>query len=117
MPTLAATLLPGLMALFCLVVSLRHFARKGAPWNNAWLYASEKERQQMDTAPLYRQTGAVFALLCALFALLMLEGLLQTGWLRLLSALAAVATVVYAIASTVAMGKSAEPRGKKESSP
>ena len=114
MPTLAATLLPGLMALFCLGVSLRHFARKGAPWNNTWLYASEKERQQMDTASLYRQTGVVFALLCALFALLMLEGLLQTGWLRLLSALAAVATVVYAIASTVAMGKSAEPRGKKD---
>lgn len=114
MPTLAATLLPGLMALFCLGVSLRHFARKGALWNNTWLYASEKERQQMDTASLYRQTGVVFALLCALFALLMLEGLLQTGWLRLLSALAAVATVVYAIASTVAMGKSAEPRGKKD---
>ena len=117
MPTLATTLLPGLMALFCLGVSLRHFARKGAPWNNTWLYASEKERQQMDTAPLYRQTGVVFALLCALFALLMLEGLLQTGWLRLLSALTAVATVVYAIVSTVAMGKSAEPRGKKEASP
>lgn len=112
MPTLIAILLPALLALLCLVVSLRHFAHKGAPWNNTWLYASEKERQQMDTAPLYRQTGVVFALLCAVFALLALEGLLKTGWLRLLSALMAVAVLVYALVSTVRIaGAKNNPNG------
>ena len=51
-------------------------------------------------------------LLCALFALLALEGLLKTGWLRLLSALVAVAALVYAIASTVSIaGAKNNPNG------
>lgn len=105
-----AFLLPALLSLLCLWVSLRHFRRKGAPWNNTWLYASPKERQQMDTAPLYRQTGMVFALLCALFALLAVEILLKTGWLRWLAGLVAAAAVVYAVVSSVMMEKRNKPK-------
>ena len=104
-----AFLLPALLSLLCLWVSVRHFQRKGAPWNNTWLYASETERQQMDTAPLYRQTGVVFALLCALFALLALEGLLKTGWLRWLAGLVVADTAGYAIVSSAMMERQKKP--------
>lgn len=105
-----AFLLPALLSLLCLWVSVRHFRRKGAPWNNTWLYASETERQQMDTAPLYHQTGVVFALLCALFAALAVEILLKTGWLRWLAGLVAAAAVVYAVVSSVMMEKRNKPK-------
>ncbi|MBE5794783.1 MAG: DUF3784 domain-containing protein [Clostridiales bacterium] len=104
-----AFLLPALLSLLCLWVSVRHFQRKGAPWNNTWLYASETERQQMDTAPLYRQTGVVFALLCALFVALAVELLLHTRWLCWLAGMIAVATAGYAIVSSAMMERQKKP--------
>jgi len=104
--------IPMLRALGCLTVSIRHFLHRGAPWNNAWIYASETERQQMDAAPYYRQSGVVFSLLCALFAALALEVLLSTGWLRAAVAVLTAAALVYAIVSTVKIERNNSQPGK-----
>ena len=58
----------------------------------------------MDTALYHRQSGVVFALLSALFALTA-ETLLQTRWLYGIVALLIAATLIYAVASTVVIEK------------
>ncbi len=94
-----------LIAGLCAVISLRQFGGKGLLLNNAWLYASDQERKAMDKTPYYRQSGVVFALLAAVFLCLGLEAWLKTGWLMWLEWALLVALLVYAVASTVAIGK------------
>ena len=51
----------GALASACLIISIRQFQEKGFLFNNAWLWASEKERRTMDKKPHYHQSGVVFA--------------------------------------------------------
>ena len=82
-------------------LSALQFRQKGPLLNNTWLYASQKEREQMDKAPHYRQSGVVFLLLGLLFGLLGTGALLQRDWPLLLAGLTAAAAVVYAVLSSV----------------
>ncbi len=50
------------------VLGVRHRMEKGFLLNNAYLYASQKERETMDRGPYYRQSATVLFLLSAVFA-------------------------------------------------
>ncbi len=63
----------GILAIACLVISVMSFAEKGFLFNNAYIWASKKERETMDKRPHYRQSAIVFALLAAVFACITLE--------------------------------------------
>lgn len=66
-----------LCAVLSLVISLLHFMQKGCLLNNAYLLASEKERETMDQKPYYIQSGVIFLMV---FFVLLLMGLnLLTG--------------------------------------
>lgn len=81
------------------------FREKGFLFNNAYIYASKKERKTMDKTPHYRQSGVVFFLLGLIFALNAADIILQTGWLFYVVMTLAAVAVVYAIVSSVQIEK------------
>ena len=91
----------GVISAACFVASAFQFAGKGPLLNNAYLYASEKEREKMDKKPYYRQSGVAFLLIGALFALNTVELAVRTGWMIYLITAAAAATIVYSIVSSL----------------
>lgn len=87
----------------CWVLAVLSFLGKGFLLNNAYIYASREEREQMDKKPYYRQSGIVFSLIGVVFALNGLEMLLKAEWIFYLVIATLVLTVVYAIFSSILM--------------
>lgn len=90
----------GLLALPCLAISILQFCEKGFLFNNASIWASKQERKTMNKTPHYRQSGIALALCAAVFAVMALEVLLQTGWLWLIVSVCAIALLIYVIVSS-----------------
>lgn len=91
----------GILAVLCLCISLRQFRGKGFLFNNAYIWASKRERNEMDKTPYYRQSGVVFLLCAAMFVCMALECVLLTDWLWLAVAALCGAALIYAIVSSV----------------
>lgn len=89
----------GVFAVPCLIISVMSFREKGFLFNNAYIWASEEERERLDKKPYYRQSAIAFALCAAIFAVMALECVLLTGWLWLVVGALTVAVLVYSIAS------------------
>ena len=104
MGTVIASCVLFLIAAAAFVLSIRAFRQKGFLLNNAYLYASPKERQTMDKKPYYRQTAVVFLLVGLIFSLNGLSVLLEMKEISYPATAVTVAAVVYAVASTVAVG-------------
>lgn len=96
---MASILIPLALALIAFAISLRSFLGKGAPWNNAYLFASPQERKTMDKAPYYRQSAIAFCLLGLIFSALTLEA----WWLNCVALALCLAAVIYALASSAAI--------------
>lgn len=90
-------------ALFCL--GIHHFMERGFLLNNAYIYASQKERQTMNKKPYYRQSAIVFCLLGMIFVLIGFSVVLQNNSLLLPEAVLLIGTVIYAIVSSVQISK------------
>lgn len=88
------------IAIITLVISIRSFKEKGFLFNNAYIWASEKEREQMDKKPYYRQTAVVFAILTLIFLCMAIEMMVQTGWLWIANVGFSVVAIVYAVISS-----------------
>lgn len=88
-----------LLAVFFSVVSVMSFLEKGFLFNNAWIWASNQEREAMDKKPHYRQSAIGFALCAAEFWIMALECVLSTGWLWVLVILLGIGLLVYAVVS------------------
>ena len=93
------------LAIVCFVLSWRQFCEKGMLLNNAYLYASKQQREQMDKTPHYRQTAIVLALVGAIFTLNAADALLQTRWILFAVLGLCLVTVIYAIVSAVRIEK------------
>ncbi len=98
-------ILLGIVSAGCFVLSFLQFNEKGVLLNNAYIYASKKERSEMDKKPYYRQSATVFAFLGVIFFLETLDTLLKTSWLFYCILAVATVTIVYAVASTVIIEK------------
>ena len=83
------------------LISFFHFKEKGPLLNNAYLFASDRERKTMDKKPYYQQSGIVFGLLGFIFLLITLEMILKTGWLYYIVWTAAFVAIVYAVVSSI----------------
>ncbi len=96
-----------LFALSALLVLLgvRQLQCKGYCFNNAYIYASKKEREQTDFTPYYKQSGKVFLMLSALFALNAMRVIIKADFLIYVSVAAMAGIIVYAIASSVRIEK------------
>ena len=90
-----------LLSMACAVISVFQFRRKGFLFNNAYLYAGKREKEKMNKAPHYRQSGVVFAFLSALFLCIAAECILKTSGLGWISSALTVGVLIYAIVSSV----------------
>lgn len=91
----------GLLAIACLIISIMSFKEKGFLFNNAYIWASEQERETMNKKPHYHQSAIAFALCTALFVFMALECVLLTGWLWSIVGALAIVLFVYAIVSSI----------------
>ena len=89
------------------VISIRSFKNKGFLFNNAFIYASEKEREAMDKKPHYRQSAIVFLLLSMVFAVIGVSIILNDSRINLLEIPLILAAIIYAIVSSVQINRNA----------
>ncbi len=102
---IAAAVIVFVLAAGWFVLGIRHFAERGFLLNNAYIYASEKERERMDKKPYYRQSAVVFFLLGAVFVLIGLSVVLQNDDMILIEVPLVLVTLVYAVVSSVRISR------------
>ena len=95
----------GLLAILCFVFSYLQFHEKGFLFNNAYIYASKKEREIMDKRHHYKQSGVIFLLLGIIWLINAVDMVLQTEWLFYSFIVVVVITVIYAIISSIFIEK------------
>ena len=100
-PTTMQGIISGLTALVFAFLSIRSFKERGFLLNNAYIFASEKKRKEMQKKPYYRQSAIIFCLLSVLFTVVSLAIFLKDTRIQLLAIPVAAATVIYAIVSSV----------------
>ena len=93
------------VAVVTMVISIRAFMEKGFVINNKFIYANEKEREKIDKKPYYRQTAVVFLLITIIFIVNGVSALVEKESLLYIVILLAVVTIVYAVSSSIAIGK------------
>ena len=98
------------ISLFVFILSIRSFCEKGFLLNNAYIYASKKERAEMDKKPYYRQTAVIFLLMGIVFFLIGLAILLDAGWITYVAEADIVIIVIYAVVSGIAIEKQKKQR-------
>ena len=86
-------------------MSIRAWKEKGFLFNNAYLYASQQEQDDMNKKPYYRQTAIIFLLIGVVFLLNGLAMFLRTSWLSLVAVAVLAVTLVYAIVSSSVIDK------------
>ena len=98
------------VSLWMFIMSIRSFREKGFLLNNAYLYASRQEREEMDKKPYYRQSSVIFLLIGIIFLLNGFIALWGTGWLSYVVAAVIIITLIYAIASSIAIERRKKQR-------
>ena len=84
---------------------VRQLQCKGYCFNNAYIYASEKEREQTDFTPYYKQSGKVLLMLSGLFALNGVRVIFKLNFLFYVSIVLIAGILAYAIVSSVRIEK------------
>lgn len=93
------------ISISCFIVSGFQFKEKGFLFNNAYLYASKKERESMNKKPHYRQSAIVFTLIGIIFLINAIKITVNSEWLFWGSMLCVAIVIVYAIISTIHIEK------------
>ena len=93
------------VAVVAFALSICAFNEKGLLLNNAYLHATEKEREAMDKRPYYRQLAVVFLLISVVFVLNGFDAVLQFELLSYIAITVVIITAIYAILSSVLIEK------------
>ena len=93
------------VAVLAFVVSIRAFKEKGILFNNAYLYATEQEREKMNKKPYYRQSAIVFLSIGLMFLLNGLGILFHADWIFYIVIAIVIITLIYAIISSIVIEK------------
>ena len=93
------------LAVTAAFISVRQFMEKGFLFNNAYIWASKKERERPDKKPYYRQSAIVFCLLSAVFLVVGISIVLKNNKIQLLEIPLIGVVLVYAIISSVIIEK------------
>ncbi len=95
-----------IVAVIAFIVSYLQFKGKMVLINNAWLYASKKERETMNKTPHYKQSGVVFMLIGLNFLIDAIGCIMHNKNLMLYTVLIiSVIAVIYAIVSSIRIEK------------
>jgi BioD-like phosphotransacetylase family protein len=84
---------------------VRQLQCKGYCFNNAYIYASEKEREQTDFTPYYKQSGKVLLMVSGLFLLNALRIVFKLNFIFYVSLVLIAAIIAYAILSSIMIEK------------
>lgn len=87
------------------IISVRSFKNQGFLFNNAYIYASKKERETMDKKPYYRQSAIVFLILCFAFIVIGVSVVLRNSRITLLEIPLILGAIIYAVVSSVQICK------------
>ena len=101
MGTIIGAIILGIVSIGCFVFSYLQFHEKVFLFNNAYIWASEKERETLDKKPHYKQSGIIFLMIGIIFTINTVDIILKTGWLFYVVILVSIITLVYAIVSSV----------------
>ena len=91
-----------------LLFGIRSFLERGFLLNNAYLYASKRERKVMNKKPYYKQSAVVFCILSAVFIVIGLSLIFHNDKILLLEIALIIGVIIYAIVSTVQIKKHAK---------
>ena len=105
MQNMIITFIIFIISIVMFVISFRSFKEKGFLFNNAYIYSSKKERENMNKKPYYRQTAVAFLLLGILFFSVGLDTIFKTEWLFYVNIVYVFIIVVYAILSSIVISK------------
>ena len=94
------------LAIILFVLSFLQFREKGFLLNNAYIWVSKKEREQMDVnkeakRPHYRQSGYTFLFLGVSFVANSLYCFLNLRWFLILFWILIAVTLIYAVISSI----------------
>ena len=103
---LTIAIIMGVISLGFCALGIASFLGKGFLINNAYLYASKKERESLNKKPYYIQSGVVFCLLSIVFAINAFIAFFKASWLFYLLITIIVIVVIYAIVSSILIEKS-----------
>ncbi|KAB3527291.1 DUF3784 domain-containing protein [Alkaliphilus serpentinus] len=101
MKEVTVTVILFVVSIGALVLSFYSFKEKGFLINNAYIYATKKERNSMDKKPHYRQSAIVFFLISIMFLLIAIEVLLDIRWILYVVLAVIAVTIFYAIVSSI----------------
>ena len=103
---LIVTIILFIIAFAMFLLSYLQFKEKMVLLNNAWIYASKKERETMNKTPHYRQSGIVFLLIGLNFLIDAVGCTLHNADLMLYAVIIiSVIAIIYAIVSSVQIEK------------
>jgi hypothetical protein len=105
METIIGIIILGMLTVICLIISISQFWEKGFLFNNAYLYASKSERENMDKSPYYKQSAVVFLLLSIVFLLTTLQLIFEANWFFYIILAVVIATIIFAVVSSVKIEK------------
>lgn len=94
------------LAIGAFVISSLQFKGKGYLFNNAYFWASQEERKQMDQnkerkKPYYRQSGFAFVLIGVIFLIFAVYIVTEWMWIYIVLWVSVIIAVVYAVGSSV----------------
>ena len=97
-----------ILAIILLLISVLQFKEKGFLLNNAYIWASKKEREKMNAnkemkRPHYRQSGYVFLLLGISCVFMAVYCFLNLRWFLILFWILVAVTLIYAVVSAIKM--------------
>ena len=95
-----------LLSLGAFLISYLQFKEKGYLFHNAYIWASQEQRKQMDEnqnvkKPYYRQSGFIFLLIGFIFMADAAYIATDWAWVSVASWVFVVITVVYAVVSSI----------------
>lgn len=94
-----------ILFLICLTISVLQLSCKGPLLNNAYLFASKKERENMNKKPHYKQTGIVFIFLSAIFFCFFINIMFKIKIFDYFMWFLIVCTVLYSVVSSIKLYK------------
>ncbi len=94
-----------LVATFLFIMSIRSLKQKGFLLNNAYIYATQKERETMNKKPYYQQSAIVFSLIGIIFLLNAVALFFSIDQIFYVVIFFAIATIIYAIVSSAVIEK------------
>lgn len=102
---LVAGIINFIIAVACAFISIKHFMEKGFLLNNAYIFASKKERKILDKKPYYRQSAIIFCLLFFVFIIIGISITSNNYKFELLEIPLLSGTLIYTIISSIKIEK------------